>query len=67
MIVKLVINVIVKRSARFCASRSCGPARGLTRDKGANPTAIVVSNVKLKVMSAAVPIVTIMTNVVLSC
>lgn len=61
------MNVVVKQSARCCASRSCHPARGLDRDKGANPTAIVVSNVNLKVLSATVPIVTIIVNVVTSC
>lgn len=64
---KLIINVIVNHSARCCASRSCQPARGLDRDNGANPTAIVVSNVKLNVLSATVPIITIMVNVVTSC
>lgn len=67
IMIKLVMNVIVNHSARCCASRSCGPARQLTRDKGANPTAIVVSNVKLNVISAAVPMLTMMANVVLSC
>lgn len=57
----------MNHSARCCASRSCHPARGLDRDKGAKPTAIVVSNVNLKVLSATVPIVTIIINVVTSC
>lgn len=66
MMIKLIINVVVNHSARCCASRSCQPARGLDRDNGANPTAMVVSNVNLKVLSATVPMLTIMINVVTS-
>lgn len=58
---------MVNRTARCCASRDCAPARGVTRTSRANPTAIVVGNVKANVVSAVVPMIAVSMTVVLDC